>query len=80
MNNETKNSKILGSFSAYCKSHPDQRFWQALRNWSGFNFIYASMKALGGEVQDTFHWDKEYTSQNKDVDYAPHPKSGTKRP
>jgi hypothetical protein len=40
----------------YCKAHPDERFWQALRNWSGFHFIMGVNKiggrGAGGEVND----------------------------
>jgi hypothetical protein len=31
----TKDRKMLKSFVAYCISNPEQRFWKALRNWSG---------------------------------------------
>jgi len=37
-----KSRKLLSSFIKYCLDNPDQRFWQALRNWSGYNFIYGS--------------------------------------
>lgn len=30
----TRNQKQLESFTTYCKTHPEERFWQALRNWS----------------------------------------------
>lgn len=36
---ESKNQKLLESFSAYCKKYPELRFWQAIRNWSGAKFI-----------------------------------------
>lgn len=36
-----QNVDTLTSFIMYCRAHPEQRFWQALRNWSGFCFIYA---------------------------------------
>lgn len=51
---ETKNSKLLWSFMKYCKIHPEERFWQALRNWSGWIYIRASMNNEKGE--DTFYW------------------------
>lgn len=44
-----KNKKILESFVAHCEAHPEQRFWQALRNWSGVAFIHA-------DAVDTFYW------------------------
>jgi hypothetical protein len=37
-----KNAKLLKSFTTYCEFHSELRFWQALRNWSGYNFIYGS--------------------------------------
>jgi len=37
-----KSKKTLDSFVKYCKKNPEERFWQALRNWSGYKFIYGS--------------------------------------
>lgn len=34
-----KSHKMLQSFINYCQAYPEQRFWQALRNWSGYHFI-----------------------------------------
>lgn len=34
-----KNKKLLKSFTKYCEKYPDQRFWQALKNWAGVSFI-----------------------------------------
>ncbi len=36
----SKNKKTLDSFVKYCTEHPELRFWQALRNWSGYAFIF----------------------------------------
>lgn len=33
----SKNSKELRKFVLYCLKNPNQRFWQSLINWSGFN-------------------------------------------
>ena len=64
-----RNEKMLESFTAYCKACPDQRFWQALRNWCGWPFIYVSSSApeqfLPGvrtrsnypTLKDTFYWE-----------------------
>ena len=30
----------LELFTKYCQENPGERFWQALRNWSGQDFIY----------------------------------------
>jgi len=51
-----KNRKILNSFIAYCNAYPDQRFWQALRNWSVFEFIYVA-KFSDGDFTDTFYFE-----------------------
>lgn len=29
-----KSKKQLDSFVEYCTAHPEERFWQALRNWT----------------------------------------------
>jgi len=48
-----KNKTLLKSFTAYCNANPDQRFWQALRNWSGYCAIAGENEK--GEVEDTFY-------------------------
>ena len=53
------NKEALESFIKYCKKHPSERFWQALRNWSGMHFIAAVDKPLedGSLIyEDTFYW------------------------
>ena len=58
---KSKNEKLLKSFSKYCAEYPEQRFWQALRNWAEIPFIYAGTKPsseiIGG--QDTFYWEEK---------------------
>lgn len=65
---ETRNSKVLKDFVAYCEAHKDQRFWQALRNWSGYPFIFAGMTQPNPSLEDdcfdpytdlidTFYWE-----------------------
>lgn len=54
-----KNHKLLNDFTAYCKSHPELRFWQALRNWSEADFIYyqkGGSPLLDTDAVDTFYW------------------------
>lgn len=51
---DSRNSELLGSFTQFCHTFPEQRFWQALRNWSGNDFILASR---GTETKDTFYSD-----------------------
>ena len=50
------NKEVLDSFVKYCEEHPHERFWQALRNWSGYPFILASTVYHDPYVKDTFYW------------------------
>ena len=58
---KSKNRKVLESFIEYCIAHPEQRFWQALRNWSGFGNIKVldlSQNWLGKiDYKDTFYFE-----------------------
>ena len=56
----TRNSAVLADFVKYCCAHPSQRFWQALRNWAGVNFILTSELppyelSKTGNLKDTFY-------------------------
>lgn len=52
----TRNSEVLASFVRYCQENPEHRFWQALRNWSGYHFILTA--ELSDEKRmDTFNWE-----------------------
>lgn len=60
----TRNSIILSDFIEYCREHPDERFWQALRNWSGRSFIFAFVNGSNfccsqffHTIEDTFYWE-----------------------
>lgn len=56
-----KNSELLKSFVAYCEAHPNERFWQALRNWCGWSFVWVSEYSnLDAEpiLTDTFYWEE----------------------
>lgn len=39
-----RNEKELNSFVEYMQVNPNLRFWQGLRNWSGYNFILKADK------------------------------------
>ncbi len=65
-----KSKELLESFVAYCKAHPHERFWQALRNWVGWGFVWVSNKPLfllddeglaAWEGEDTFYWEENKT-------------------
>jgi len=51
-----KNKKLLADFLEYLVANPDQRFWQALRNWSGAEKINFETK---GYQIDTFYWNEK---------------------
>lgn len=43
-------------FLEYCHEHPEQRFWQAMRNFTGNNFIFVSENRVEAEgLHDTFY-------------------------
>jgi len=55
----SKNQETLIDFTKYCIMHPTERFWQALRNWSEYNYIVGckdfSHEDLPEEHEDTFY-------------------------
>jgi hypothetical protein len=61
---KTRNSEVLADFVAYCKAHPQERFWQALRNWVGASFVLvSSFGPMGNHCnrkyqEDTFSWER----------------------
>lgn len=54
------------SFFDYLEAHPQQRFWQALRNWSGYGFILAASER-GGPTIDTFGFGDDEVSTTGDI-------------
>lgn len=46
--------KQLKSFTSYCKAHPEERFWQALRNWSEYDFIIGREQRWINEIGDVY--------------------------
>lgn len=56
----SKSAETLADFTKYCKENPELRFWQALRNWSGYSSICTHQlddKGLVSEVKDTFYFE-----------------------
>jgi len=61
---KNKNKKILRDFIEYCNKHKTQRFWQALRNWSSYNFILGSKESSILDIdimtlEDTYYKEKK---------------------
>lgn len=60
---DVRDSEIKENFIQYMDDHPELRFWQAVRNWSGYGFVYAGEGEMqpDGEiklnVEDTFYWE-----------------------
>ncbi len=60
---KSKNQKLLLDFSVYCAQHPEERFWQALINWSNSITIYKAKYDNLGESKirliDTFYFEEK---------------------
>ena len=70
-----KNKKMIASFAQYCCSHPEQRFFQALRNWTrenidaDCNYIFIGPDYFGEDdmtdemsinsLKDTFYYEDD---------------------
>ena len=56
---DVKSRRLLWDFMDYCLANPTEKFWEALRNWSKYEFIYGSNKAIVMEevdnLEDTFY-------------------------
>ena len=55
----TKNQDLLIEFGQYCANHPDERFFQALRNWMKVRYIYISNDTVSycPKIIDTFYFE-----------------------
>lgn len=60
---KTRNSKTLKSFVDYCNIHPEERFWQALRNWSGHGYIFGTKP--NSEIGDTDRYEDTFYKEGK---------------
>lgn len=61
-----RDQKAKEDFIKYLEEHPQERFWQAVRNFQHFNFIYASNKIVDDpDVHDTFYWEDLSTKEQK---------------
>lgn len=68
----SKNTKQ--DFIQYLEAHPDQRFWQAVRNWSGYAFVIGSDHDVSEHgTQDTF-----YLEGKNHMEREPHRKGNAK--
>ena len=59
MANTVRSEKTKIAFLKYLEEHPNERFWQSIRNFSGYAFILAS-DVLPNEGQvDTFYFEEK---------------------
>jgi hypothetical protein len=58
---QNKNKELLNSFIEYCEKNPNERFWQALRNWTEVPYIFIGNKYDGSNnvcgLTDTFFFE-----------------------
>ena len=55
---KSKNLELLTSFTEYCTAHPQERFWQALRNWAELDYLLSQGKKEVGTT-DTWYWENK---------------------
>lgn len=63
-----KSKKQLESFTAYCNQYPEQRFFQALRNWYAQTIDKKVNFILTAEVNNNPRQDELWTNE-KDTFY-----------
>jgi hypothetical protein len=52
-----RSAETRQAFIKYLEDHPEERFWQAVRNFSGYTFVLASdILPVDGQL-DTFYWE-----------------------
>lgn len=56
---QAKNTKMATEFAKFCDDHPEQRFWQALRNWSGWAAVYVAKNDDHPKPMDTYYWNRK---------------------
>ncbi len=61
-----KDKKAKDSLIAFITAHPEQRLWQAIRNWSGFGFIWSGDKPDMSDAKDTFY--ETYDTRRKEYE------------
>jgi hypothetical protein len=57
----SRNKKLANDFYDFCMNNPELRFWQALRAWSGQNFVLVSntnnWETIPDDIKNTFYWE-----------------------
>lgn len=51
-----RDEKTKKKFIKYMKDHPDERFWQSIRNFTFYGFVYVSSRLIDEVgLKDTFY-------------------------
>ena len=69
-----KNQELLKDFTKYAKAHPDERFYQALRNWMEVDqlcVLEAFENIQTGIVDEMNYVDTFYWTTKSHYDYEP---------
>jgi hypothetical protein len=64
-----RSTRELNDFVIYCTNHPEQRFWQALRNWSGYDKIVAVEVKYLPVPEPNPLMESGYSEQHRDTFY-----------
>lgn len=51
-----RDEKTKAKFIKYMQKHPDERFWQSIRNFTLYSFVYVSARLIDEVgLKDTFY-------------------------
>lgn len=57
---------LASQFLLFCVKHPELRFWQALRAWSKYPYIWISKKYIENpDLIDTYYFRNEHAKRSK---------------
>lgn len=58
-----RSEKTKADFVRYLAAHPQERFWQAVRNFSNYNWVLVTNELPNIELRrmthDTFYWEEK---------------------
>lgn len=54
---DVRSKDTKDEFVKYLQEHPEYRFWQAVRNFSGYPFVLVSNDLPHKGEEDTFYWE-----------------------
>jgi hypothetical protein len=55
---DVRSEETKKAFIKYLEEHPEERFWQAVRNFSGKGYVWVSNRIVDDpNAKDTFYWE-----------------------